>query len=354
LKIVTKDGLKPYSAKRSLFALLLALLVSSATFLLPSCSSVDDEAELTKSFETFSNAMASGSVSEIVSLVSPQFKDAGLSYREVLGMFSVKKPGYQVSIININIADDMADISYKRTQTIDGKKKTISILNEKWKKSNDVWQIYRFSKVDRSRIKSGVSLRNSTMAALQSVKGVAGAITTKSVKKDEDKENSSNTVQKKKKKEIIVLSKEQVIENQKEVEKVLSSRYLKAPDVYSSQGKRDPFKSLIAGFGNYGDSVVRKTKKRCDAKRMRTFLEGFDLYSLNLVGIITGRKNVALVETANGTGYTVRANMHIGKHCGRVIVVYADRMVVTEQIYDLRKGRLMPVKREIKLKRREE
>ncbi len=66
-----------------------------------------------------------------------------------------------------------------------------------------------------------------------------------------------------------------------------------------------------------------------------------------------GDADYALVETPNGHGYTIKRGMHMGKHCGRVIGIKSNMIIVREQVRKSGAG-FRVVKREIKLKRKEE
>jgi type IV pilus assembly protein PilP len=125
------------------------------------------------------------------------------------------------------------------------------------------------------------------------------------------------------------------------------------PPSYDPAGKRDPFQSLIESFDEKEMVKIAPRQQICDSKRKREFLESFDLSSLDLVGIINSRNNLALIETPNGKGYILKKGMYIGKNCGKAVNITSDRVVVREQIKDLIKG-FRVVTTEVKLKRKEE
>jgi len=98
---------------------------------------------------------------------------------------------------------------------------------------------------------------------------------------------------------------------------------------YTSVGRRDPFRPLIA-LEAAAEGGIREV---CDPDRPRELLESYDLLSLKLAGvIIADQAPVALVETPDGKGYTVRKDMYVGKSCGRIIEIQSDYVVVLEKI----------------------
>jgi len=120
---------------------------------------------------------------------------------------------------------------------------------------------------------------------------------------------------------------------------------------YSSEGKRDPFESLIVAVATEG-AAVSQVGQMCDPKRRREYLESFDLFSLKLVGVIKGDGYFALIETPNGNGYTVKPGMYMGKHCGRISRITDRKVIVAEKYFSPRFGFKIK-KMELKLKREE-
>ncbi|HET8734815.1 MAG TPA: pilus assembly protein PilP [Anaeromyxobacteraceae bacterium] len=91
---------------------------------------------------------------------------------------------------------------------------------------------------------------------------------------------------------------------------------------YSSVGKRDPFKSFLAGLRATTGAVVT----RCS-----TPLGRFELDQLRLVAVITGLADpMAMVEAPNGVGYSVRKGACIGKNGGVVTTIRTGEVIVTE------------------------
>jgi type IV pilus assembly protein PilP len=91
---------------------------------------------------------------------------------------------------------------------------------------------------------------------------------------------------------------------------------------YTSVGKRDPFRSLLAEISS-GSGGVRA--------RCATPLGRFELDQLKLVAVVTGLEDpVAMVEAPTGVGYSVRRGACIGKNGGAVAAVRSGELVVSE------------------------
>ncbi|ACG71917.1 conserved hypothetical protein [Anaeromyxobacter sp. K] len=92
--------------------------------------------------------------------------------------------------------------------------------------------------------------------------------------------------------------------------------------VYSSVGKRDPFRSFLADVSQSGPGL----QTRC-----ATPLGKYELDQLKLVAVITGLEDpVAMVEAPSGVGYAVRRGACLGKNGGTVAAVRSGEVVVTE------------------------
>jgi len=91
--------------------------------------------------------------------------------------------------------------------------------------------------------------------------------------------------------------------------------------VYSSVGKRDPFKSFLA----------EAASRPALASRCATPLGKFEIDQLRLVAVVTGLEDpVAMVEAPNGVGYAVRRGACMGKNGGVVSAVRSGEVVVNE------------------------
>jgi type IV pilus assembly protein PilP len=94
--------------------------------------------------------------------------------------------------------------------------------------------------------------------------------------------------------------------------------------VYSSAGKRDPFRSFLAEL----TTERRETETRC-----ATPLGRFEIEQLKLVAVVTGLEDpVAMVEAPNGVGYALRRGACIGKNGGLVTAVRSDGVVISEWV----------------------
>jgi type IV pilus assembly protein PilP len=92
--------------------------------------------------------------------------------------------------------------------------------------------------------------------------------------------------------------------------------------VYTSEGKRDPFRSFI----------LDATNEREDS---RGPLEQFDLAQLSVVAVVWGTDNPrAVVNDPSGRGYIVREGTYMGKNEGRVIAIADNALTVKETYVD--------------------
>jgi type IV pilus assembly protein PilP len=92
---------------------------------------------------------------------------------------------------------------------------------------------------------------------------------------------------------------------------------------YSSVGKRDPFRSVLAEARSGAGASL--------STHCATPLGRFELEQFKLVAVITGLEDpVAMVQAPNGTGYTVRRGACIGKNGGSVAAIRTGEMVVAE------------------------
>ncbi len=113
---------------------------------------------------------------------------------------------------------------------------------------------------------------------------------------------------------------------------------------YDSKGKIDPFKPLIQDKSEESRPVVDKRPKR-----ILTPLEKIELSQIRLVAIIImEKKQIAMVEEANGKGYEVGIGTYIGKNQGRVSEIHSSSILIKELVQDY-KGRLKERVQEIKL-----
>lgn len=92
--------------------------------------------------------------------------------------------------------------------------------------------------------------------------------------------------------------------------------------VYSSVGKRDPFRSFLDELEASRGGLVTPCK---------TPLGRFELEQLRLVAVVTGLADpVAMVEAPNGVGYSLRRGACLGKNGGVVAAVRSGEVVVNE------------------------
>jgi Tfp pilus assembly protein PilP len=107
--------------------------------------------------------------------------------------------------------------------------------------------------------------------------------------------------------------------------------------------RRDPFRSLLQRGG-----------KASDLGDELTPLQKVNISELKLVGIVKDPEgNVALIQTPDGKGYSLRRGVQVGKHEGVVEKVHEDMIVVKEKQTDFL-GQIKVTEVIIKLKREEE
>lgn len=99
----------------------------------------------------------------------------------------------------------------------------------------------------------------------------------------------------------------------------------KPVSLYSPAGKRDPFVPFIK---------VETREARAGLENVPP-LQRYELGELRFVGVIWGPKTVyALVEDAEGRGYTVTVGMKIGRGGGTVMRILDGEIVVKEETRD--------------------
>ncbi len=105
---------------------------------------------------------------------------------------------------------------------------------------------------------------------------------------------------------------------------------------YIAAGKPDPFRP----FFRNKIAKVKKKKKTTIKKpdKCNTPLECMDVGQLTLVGIVIDKKGdaIAMAQDASGIGYILKKGTRIGYRSGKVIKIERGRVVVREQVEDLR------------------
>ncbi len=92
--------------------------------------------------------------------------------------------------------------------------------------------------------------------------------------------------------------------------------------VYTSSGKRDPFRSFLAELDSDG---------RAAATKCGTPLGKFEIDQLRLVAVVTGLDDpVAMVEAPNGVGYSLRRSACIGRNGGVIAAVRTGEVLISE------------------------
>lgn len=248
--------------------------------------------EVAKAFNELSAGMAGGSKAIVSGLVSKKFNDAGLNFTSATEELSVKRPGYRADLDGVVVTGPKAELTYTRKVVEDKKLVTSIITKEEWVREDDgKWRLSRFSPSDRTGVPEKMRQRKEREAALKA--GLAASAAQKAA--------AMNVV-------------------------------------YTPAGKRDPFESLILEGKVEEGEVSAEDAKKCDLGRKREFLEGFDLSSFKIGGIVFSNGAYALLEGGNGNGYTVRPGMHIGRRCGKITDITQEKIVVEEKFMNLRGG----------------
>jgi len=253
-------------------------------------SPIDDEKNIRLSFQAMTQAIIKQDKKGINSLISPTFADKSIKRQGLIGILAMKRSVYNATIKSVVVQGDLASIFYARNEVRgkDGEPITAKVNGETWardKLNPAQWKLQKLAVNDKW---------------FRTAKGPKKAVP------DSDKKKR-------------VLGS---LEEKKDGSMQNGVRY-------SSVGRRDPFRSLIA----LEMGVETGARDVCDPDRPRELLESYDLLSLKLSGVIRGvDSNVALIEAPDGKGYSVRIGMYIGKRCGKVTQVENDYLIVNEQL----------------------
>ncbi len=283
------------------------VLVAAALFFVLGGSGKDEQM-LRDAFKQFSVDLAMGNKDDVGNLISRKFNDAGMDYNTAVDEFGNKRIGYMAEITGIKMQDALAEVTYTRKMIVDKKLATVQVSGETWVKDDDgKWRLVKLSAADRQALPK---LRQERKDAEEKLAA--------DLKAAEEAEVAVRSIS------------------------------------YTAEGKRDPFESLIVETMGEEGVVSADASKLCDPGRPRQYLESFDLYSFKLVGIVNANNaHYALVEAPNGNGYTLKAGMYIGRRCGKISKITADRVVVAEKFPNPRAGGFSVRDMELKLKEEE-
>lgn len=294
--------------KKIIMGVAAVAVLAAAVLLFVMSGSGKDEQALREAFKQFSADLAAGNKADIGGLISRKFNDANMDYNLAVEEFGIKRPGYMAEISgNPKIKDALAEVSYTRRQVVDKKLVTSQITGETWVKDDDgKWRLVKLSASDREQLPKVRQAR----------------------KEAEDK-----------------------LAADLRAAEELESNARKAN--YSYANKRDPFESLIVETAPGETASAAEASRMCDPGRPRQFLEGFDLFSFKMVGMVNaGNAYYALVEAPNGNGYTLKAGMYIGRRCGKITKITATRAFIAEK-YPNARGEFSVKEMELKLKEEE-
>jgi len=117
---------------------------------------------------------------------------------------------------------------------------------------------------------------------------------------------------------------------------------------YDPRGKVDPFEPLLKPEPEKKIQKKKIERKKCIA---RTPLQKADLSQFKLVAVIQKASgNRALVVEPSGKGYVLEKDTAIGIHCGHVMQIMKDSLIVEEEVEDLY-GEVTKQKRELKIQK---
>jgi Tfp pilus assembly protein PilP len=245
----------------------------------------NQEDRVTEAVNSMAVAIATGNRATVSDLISRQFKDAGMDYKGAVEEFSAKRQGMMILVEDVAVNGNSADVTYSRKEMVDKKPVVTKISKERWSLEEDgKWRLARLSTADRTKIPRMKAER---------------------------------------------LKKEDLMKA--EVQSAEAARMAARNVSYTPFGKRDPFESLILEGVAEGPGTASEAGIICDPKREREFLEGFDLALFKVTGIVISKQHYALLEAQNGHGYTIKQGMHIGTHCGKVVEITSETVLIAEK-----------------------
>ncbi|VAX25071.1 hypothetical protein MNBD_NITROSPINAE02-858 [hydrothermal vent metagenome] len=253
-----------------------------------------DEKNVRTSFNSMTLSIASKSKVAVQTFLSPTFSDRKVTRDDLVKILTMNRDQYSAKIESIKTKGDLASIFYTRTESRgeDNQAVTTKIAGETWirdGKNPVMWRLHKLAPNDR------------WFRVAELPKKIKKAVATKNGSDEPGGAEKSR----------------------------FKFASLKAGEKYSPAGKRDPFKSLIAFELDLGSNLPEV----CDQGRPRDLLEGYDLASLKLSGVIqVAGGSLALIETPDGKGYTVRPGMYLGKSCGKIKEIERHFVIVEEQI----------------------
>ncbi|MBF8271021.1 MAG: hypothetical protein HW380_126 [Magnetococcales bacterium] len=108
------------------------------------------------------------------------------------------------------------------------------------------------------------------------------------------------------------------------------------PWSYSQIGKKNPFQ-VPPGLSDGEEPGETTSGKQIQTKRIKEFLESFQLDSLKLVATIfqiEDQPPVAMVEDPMGVGHVVQSGRFLGANEGRIKEIQDGRIIIEERVSD--------------------
>jgi type IV pilus assembly protein PilP len=117
---------------------------------------------------------------------------------------------------------------------------------------------------------------------------------------------------------------------------------------YRSEGRRDPFETLVKEKPD-----VSISEPVIDKDRPRGPLERFDISALKLMGIVWGELgHRGIIRAPDDKGYFVTVGTYMGENGGQVVDVTPDRLVIEEKYKDT-EGNIVGKTLDLPLRRKE-
>jgi Tfp pilus assembly protein PilP len=307
-------------------------------------ASVDEE-NVRASFKNMSAAISAGDKKTIETLVSSKFADETLKKRdEFIKVLLVPRKSYSADISSVRMQGaDLALVYYGRTEIRGERGKLLKddVKGEIWGRDSanpNLWKLNKLAPGDKwfrtAEIPSDAAEGGGAEAGTEPVKEepVLGSLEKKAEDaKAKEAEAKAKEAEAKAKEAEAGKGEAKAEAGKGEVPKVvdikatLASVTAPGEKRYNPMGKKDPFLP-------WGSTIETVGPKGCDPLRPKEFLEGYELLSLKVQGIIlTEGEPMALVTTPDGKGYTVRRSMYLGKNCGKVNDIDEDRIKITEK-----------------------
>lgn len=270
----------------------------------------DTETAVREAFNKQTSVVRDGNTEMIKATISPQLKQEDVQQEAAASLLSGKRKMFSRTLKEIRIEGEKAQLSYQVMEAAEGEKKPVQrqVSNEVWSKDPDgQWRLFQFSPEELGHLKERAAGGGSLQETAQA--GITGSG-----------------------------------KNEK------SRGY-----VYTSGKKRDPFQSLILARAAKGAAQAELITGPLCEDHVRSPLEEWDTSQLKLEGILVrnGTDQFGMIGAPDGKGYSVQLQHYVGKNCGKVSEILADRIVITE-LWRKSRGNTETMTRTLKLRPEED